>query len=185
MKQTALRHCHQSAGATWAHRHGWEIPAFFVGAEKEAAGARLGVGIADVSYLGKFEARESQAGSWKLGSKRYLIVGEPPIENPSGGLDVTGVYSAFRMIGPQSRDVLRKVTSLNVCDPSLANGSCGQANLAHVHAILLRDDLGPQLSFIVLVSREYGESTWESILHAGEEFHIVAMGVEALELLRR
>ena len=184
MKHTALHHCHQSAGATWANRHGWEVPGFFVGAEKEAASARIGVGISDVSFLQKLEARVARAGSWKLGSKRYLIIGEPPIENPSGGWDVTGVYSAFRLVGPQSRDVLRKVTSLNVSDTTLANGSCGQANLAHVHAILLREDLGPHLSYVILISREYGESVWESLLHAGHEFHIVPIGVEAVGLLR-
>jgi glycine cleavage system aminomethyltransferase T len=184
MKRTAVHHWHRLAGATWIGRHGWEIPAFFAGPEEDAAGARAGAGLADVSYLQKVEFVEAQPGAWKLGSKRYLVVGEPPTGTLRGGLDVTSVYSAFRLVGPHSRDVLRKVTSLNVSGTSLANGKGAQASVAHVHAIVLHDDLGPLPAYIILVSREYGESVWESILHAGEEFHIAPIGVQALELLR-
>jgi glycine cleavage system aminomethyltransferase T len=184
MKRTALHHQHQSAGVIWANRHGWEIPAFFLGAEQEAAHARTGVGISDTSYLQKFEIQEVQPDSWKLGSKRYLVIGEPPIGGCPGGWDITSVYSAFRLIGPKSRDVLRKLTSLNVSDSSLPSHSCGQANVAHVHTILLREDLGMLLSYTMLISREYSESVWESVRHAGREFNIVPLGVDAVDLLR-
>src|ERR1700681_1557227 len=114
MKLTVFHHHHQSAGATWTTRHGWEIPAFFAGAEEEATRVRSGVGISDVSFLQKFEGQEAQTGSWQLGSKRHLIIGEPPIETPPGGLDITSVYAAFRLAGPQSRDVLRKLMPANL-----------------------------------------------------------------------
>src|SRR2546421_11992844 len=91
MKRTALYHHHQSAGATWTHRYDWEIPAFFRGVEEEAARVRIGVGVSDVSFLQKFEAPAAQIGSWKLGSTRHLIIGEPPIKTPPGGWDITSV----------------------------------------------------------------------------------------------
>src|SRR5258708_30867824 len=103
MYLTALHKHPESGGATWTTRDGWEIPAFLGGAEKEATRVRSGVGISDVSFLRKFEGPEAQTGSWKLGSKRHLIIGEPPIETPPGGLDITSVYAAFRLAGPQSR----------------------------------------------------------------------------------
>ena len=184
MKHTALHHYHRSAGAIWTNRHGWEVPARFLSAEEEATFTRAGVGMSDISYLQKVEVPEPQPGSWKLGSKRHLLIGEPPIENYAGGWDVTSVYSAFRLLGPKTRDVLRKLTSLNVSDPSLPNRACGQTSVAHIHAILLREDLGALLSYTLLTSREYGESVWESILHAGREFKIVPIGVDALDLLR-
>jgi glycine cleavage system aminomethyltransferase T len=33
------------------------------------------------------------------------------------------------------------------------------------------------------VSREYGESVWEAILHAGHEFELAPVGVKTLEFL--
>jgi glycine cleavage system aminomethyltransferase T len=94
---------------------------------------------------------------------------------------VTSVYAQFLLAGPRSRDVLRKLTSLNVT--TLGNRSCGQASLAHVQGTLLRDDIGDIPAFHILVSREYGESVWDAILHAGHEFHIAPFGLKALEFL--
>jgi len=35
------------------------------------------------------------------------------------------------------------------------------------------------------VSREYGEAVWESIVHAGHEFHLCPFGFEAHAQLHR
>jgi glycine cleavage system aminomethyltransferase T len=77
--------------------------------------------------------------------------------------------------------VLRKLTSLNVT--TLGNLACGQASVAHVHGKVLRDDIGDIPAFHILVSREYGESVWDAILHAGHEFHMTPFGLKALEFL--
>jgi glycine cleavage system aminomethyltransferase T len=65
----------------------------------------------------------------------------------------------------------------------MENLACGQTSLAHVHSIVLRDDLQGVPAFHILVSREYGESVWESILHAGHEFQLAPFGLKALEVL--
>jgi len=52
-----------------------------------------------------------------------------------------------------------------------------------VRAIILRRDLGPLPAFHLLVSREYGESVWDSLLHAGSEFPITQFGLKALQIL--
>jgi glycine cleavage system aminomethyltransferase T len=94
---------------------------------------------------------------------------------------VTSVYAQFLLAGPRSRDILRKLTSLNVS--ALQNLACGQVSLAHVQSTVLRDDLQDLPAFHVLVSREYGESVWEAILHAGQEFELAPIGLKALEFL--
>jgi sarcosine oxidase gamma subunit len=83
-----------------------------------------------------------------------------------------------------TRQVLRKLTSLNVSDAALPIGACLQASLAHVHSTVLRRDLGDVLALLVLVSREYAESVNEALLHAGHEFQIQPFGLEALKELR-
>jgi glycine cleavage system aminomethyltransferase T len=97
--------------------------------------------------------------------------------------DVTSVYCQLLLAGPRSRDVLRKLTSLNVGDGALPNLSCAQASVAHVHSTVLRDDINNIPAFHVLFSRESAESAWEAILHAGHEFQIVPFGLRALELM--
>ena len=87
------------------------------------------------------------------------------------------VHKTFRTI-----DIVPHVlTSLNVA--ALRNLDCGQAAVAHVHAIVLREDFARLPAFHILVSREYGESVWEAILHSGHEFQAVPCGFEALAQL--
>ncbi|MBV8477545.1 MAG: hypothetical protein JOZ36_12840, partial [Acidobacteria bacterium] len=96
--------------------------------------------------------------------------------------DVSSVYTQFLLAGPRSRDILRKLTSLNV--QALENLACGQANLARVHSIVLRDELQGMPAFHILVGREYGESVWEAVLDAGDEFQLTPFGLAAFEMLQ-
>lgn len=78
-------------------------------------------------------------------------------------------YARFLIAGPHTRDVLSKLTSLNL------NLTRAYGSVAHVRCLVTRHDLG----FIVEVPRDYAESAWEAMLHAGEEFHITPFGLEA------
>jgi glycine cleavage system aminomethyltransferase T len=78
-------------------------------------------------------------------------------------------YARFLIAGPNTRAVLSKLTSLNL-DLTTAYGS-----VAHVRSLVTRHELG----FLVMVPRDYAESVWESLLDAGEEFHITVFGLEA------
>lgn len=97
--------------------------------------------------------------------------------------DVTSVYTALLLAGPRSGDVMSKLSSLNMSDAALLNRSSAQTALAHVHAIVLRQDLGPVLAYRLLVGREVGEYVWEAAMHAGHEFGIVPFGLTALTML--
>jgi glycine cleavage system aminomethyltransferase T len=107
------------------------------------------------------------------------------MDPPSGGTDVTSVYANFRLVGPMGRGVLSKLTSLNLSDVAVPNLACAQANVAHVHGIVLRKDIGSTPAFYLLVGREYAESVWQSIAHAGDEFHLCPFGLEALQSLEK
>ena len=184
MKRSALYSLHLRAGANFAEYSGWELPAFFASREQEAARIRKTVGLADVSHSLKIDSRSKpQQPSWRLGANHYLTVGESTGTPPADGIDVTSVYAALRLAGPRTKDVLNKLTSLNLADASLPNLSCAQASLAHVPGIFLREDIGPIPGFHLLVTRDCAESVWEAILHAGHEFHICPSGLDALRLL--
>jgi glycine cleavage system aminomethyltransferase T len=185
MKRSALFHLHQLAGAKFVERHGWEMPFSFASPESERSQVREQVGLADLSYRAKFDTKTAPSRPfWALGKNHYLIVGEPPLSPPAGATDVTGVYAELLLAGPWSEAVLSKLTSLNLSDAAVPNLSCAQASLAHAHTIFLREDIRSIPGFRLLISREYAESAWEAIVHAGHEFHLQPFGLGALELLR-
>jgi glycine cleavage system aminomethyltransferase T len=165
----------------------------FSSEQEEVAQVQQAVGIADVSWTKKLDlkgpgvnalpALSASARSWILGPGHLLVTGDADIGDDLPGIwvtDVTSVFAQFLLAGPRSRDVLRKLTSLNVSERALPNLSCGQASLAHVRSIVLRQDLGTVPAFHVLVSRDYGESVWDALLHAGHEFHVAPFGLNAL-----
>lgn len=208
-RQTPLFHRHEQAGASLADHHSWRVPAYFTFAQKEAEQLSKRVALSDVSWMVKLDLKGyglktppdlKQARAWCLGPQHYLATCDPSASEsvlaqlksfsappdlslppPVYVTDVTSAYAQFLLAGPRSPDVLRKLTSLNVS--ALANLACGQTSAAHVPSTILRDDLGEVPAFHVLVSREYGESAWDAILHAGHEFHIAPVGLKALEFL--
>jgi glycine cleavage system aminomethyltransferase T len=184
MKRSALFYLHRRAGARFVEHCGWELPASFASAEQEAAQICKSCGIADLSHYLKFDLKTQPAQPWwRLGAKHYLVIGESFLDPPSRATDVTSVYANLRLIGPRSKDVLCKLTSLNLSDAALPDLACAQANVAHVHGIVLRKDIRSIPAFHLLVDREYGESVWQAIVHAGYEFHLCPFGLEALQSL--
>lgn len=121
-----------------------------------------------------------------MGSLRQLGVAGSDLSLPTPVYvtDVTSGYTQFLLAGPRSRDILSKLTSLNLSDGSLPDLACGQSRLAHVRTIVLRKDISGMPAYHLLVSREYGESVWESVLHAGQEFNLAPFGLQAEQRLR-
>lgn len=208
IRQSALAHWYEASGARMIEYHGWSLPASFA----ERARVVESVGLADVSWITKLDLKGfglktplafPEARTWALGRRHVLVTCDPSaraatlasldsLRSQAADLgpppvyvtDVTSVYAQFILAGPRSRDVLGKLTSLNVSHRKLSDLGCAQASLAHVHSLLLRQDLHSVPAFHLLVTRDYAESVWESLLHAGSEFGIAPFGVETLAQLR-
>jgi len=193
--------------------HGWLTPARFTSADREAVQVRESVGLADLSWMARFELKGcglkvpptfmQGVRSWALAPRHLLVTCDPLAREgviealqslrPAASdlalpsqvywTEMTSIYAQLLLAGPSSRNVLSKVTSLNISESALPNSGCGQTDLAHAHTIILRDDLGTLPAFHLLVSREYAESVWEALLHAGLEFHLAPIGLEAQRLL--
>jgi glycine cleavage system aminomethyltransferase T len=209
IRQTLLHHWHEQAGASLLDHHGWRVPAYFTWAQKEAEQLTKSAALSDLSWMVKLDLKGyglktppalTGARAWHLGPQHYLAtcdpaaseavlaelrsVSAPPdlsLPPPVYITDVTSVYAQFLLAGPRSRDIMRKLTSLNVS--ALEKLACGQVSLAHAHSTVLRDDLERIPAFHILVSRDYGESVWEAILHAGHEFQLAPFGLKALEFV--
>ena len=201
IKRTALHRRHVALGAKMGDYHGWQVAEHFTSSEEEAQGVREGVGLADMSWMGKLDVKGNDlrdgewkianASVWKLARGHILVTCEPSdIDNSmqeiqsAGGdcvhiTDVTSVYCALHLAGPKSRHVLNKLTSLDICEGAMPNLSCGQTSLAEAHSIVLRRDVGDLPAYQLLIGREYGEYIWDALMHAGDEFSIVALGLKA------
>jgi heterotetrameric sarcosine oxidase gamma subunit len=199
--------------ASMTGHHGWQMPARFTSAEREAAQVREGAGLADASWMVRFELKGyglkvfppfgQGLRPWTLAPGHFLLTCEPParaaviatlqsfretasdlaLPAPVYWTEMTSIYAQILLAGPRSPDVLCKLTSLNLAERALPNLGCAQTSLGHTHAIVLRDDLGSLPAFHLLVSREYAQSVWEALLHAGLEFSLAPFGLEAQLLL--
>ena len=169
-RQTPLHHCHVEAHAHIETFSGWRLPAWYTNPSVELEHVRASAGISDANYFFKLDLRgpgaefPSPARLWKLTPARSLITSPLPIDfvaSPSI-TDVTSLYSAILLAGPNARSVLQKLTTLNVSDSAMPEFSGRQTRLAHVNATILRGD-----GFLILNTRDVAQHVWEALLHAG------------------
>ena len=214
VKRTPLYRTSLALGATLTDHAGWQVAARFRSPDEEMHQAQAGVVLADASWLGKLQVQGESldpaeweipgAAVWPLTASDLLVTCKPrdtpaalqalqdraasasqATESPSIYVtDVTSVYAALLLAGPHSRAVLQRLTALDVSDPALPDLACARTGLAHVHATILRQDLGPIPAYRLLVGWEYGAYAWDSVLHARETFGIAPIGLEALRQLR-
>ena len=98
--------------------------------------------------------------------------------------DVTSSFTAVQIAGPRSRDLLGKLTALDLRPAQFPDLSCAQGSLANVHALVIRADIQTHLSYQVYYGREFGEYVWEALLDAGQEFGALPFGMAAQRQLQ-
>lgn len=97
--------------------------------------------------------------------------------------DVTSAYTVMQVSGPRSRELLRKLTALDLGAEAFPDLACAQTGIAGVHAMILRVDVRALLSFQVCCGREFGVFVWDALLDAGREFGARPVGLAALRTL--
>ena len=117
--------------------------------------------------------------------RRDDLAGALKAEMPGAGddnetivLDVTSSYAGINVAGPHSSDLLGKLTDLDMHPDAMPNLACVQRQFTEVHGVLVRWDRGGP-GYNLYVAREYGLYVWEVLWEAGEEYGLVAVGVEA------
>jgi glycine cleavage system aminomethyltransferase T len=177
-RQSALHRCHLEAHAQLQSFSGWQLPAWYTDPASELDQVRASAGICDVSYLSKLDLRGAApeflppARLWKLTRSHALVTSPLPIAFVASSFltDVSSTYSAILLAGAKSREVLQKLTTLNVNDRALPEGAARQTRLAHVNATILRGG-----GFLILNTRDVAEYVWQALLHAGSHpFGMVA-----------
>ena len=188
-RQSALHSYHLEPQAHLQTFFGWQLPAWYTQPSSELEAVRASVGISDASYLFKLDLR-GEAGAlqvaaparlWQLTPAHAMITSPLPIGFAASAsvTDVSSVYSAILLAGPRSREVLQKLTTLNVRAGAMADGAARQTRLAHVSATILRSDCAGLPGFLLLNTRDVAEHVWKALLHAGGEFGARPFGMVA------
>ena len=151
------------------------------------------IGSSRVPAIGSI-ARDGELVIARLTQEEVLVLGPPDdidvwqtqlgVETngvPSRqGTDVTSGMTALRIVGPRARDVIASLTSLDVRERSMPDGSCAQAAFAEVHGTLIRRDIAGAAAFELYVAREFGVYVWEVVLESLGHGGVVPFGTAAL-----
>src|SRR5581483_4012941 len=98
--------------------------------------------------------------------------------------NVTSGLAAVNLAGPRAREVLAKVTDLDISAEGLPYLRAAQGTVAGIPAIILRIGFVGELGYEMHVPAEYGEYLWDTLMAAGQEFGIAPFGMEAQRVLR-
>ncbi|HEV3143484.1 MAG TPA: 2Fe-2S iron-sulfur cluster-binding protein [Gemmataceae bacterium] len=99
-------------------------------------------------------------------------------------VNCTSANAAMNLAGPESRQILATLTSLDISPSAFPYMSFREADVADVPCRLLRIGFVGELGYEIHCPAAAGMQLWEAILQAGKEFGLVPFGVEAQRVLR-
>ena len=91
-------------------------------------------------------------------------------------LERTNGLGILGLDGPRSREVLRRLTSLDLRRENFSNLCCASAPVAGTAAVLLRRDLRGSFGYEIWFDWYYGNYLWDAALEAGREVGIRPVG---------
>ncbi|PTU65396.1 sarcosine oxidase subunit alpha [Chromobacterium sp. Panama] len=98
---------------------------------------------------------------------------------------ITDHWATTALVGPQSREVLRKLCTDIDLDPQAFRFMEGRVGtVAGVPARVFRISFSGELAYEINVDAGYGRYLWEEAMRAGAEFGITPYGTEAMHVLR-
>jgi glycine cleavage system aminomethyltransferase T/glycine/D-amino acid oxidase-like deaminating enzyme len=145
----------------------------------EAGGVRADVTVTRIDeerYLLLTTGRE-------VGSNHLAWVREQAPENVVVN-DITSSLAAMVCTGPDARNVLSKVINADLSDEEFPFYSSQQTFVKNIPVTALRLSYAGELGWELYTPSEYGETLWEHVMEAGEEYDIRPYGNGALESLR-
>jgi sarcosine oxidase subunit alpha len=101
-----------------------------------------------------------------------------------GIVNVTGHYAAVNLAGPRSREVLARLTALDLSEAAFPYLGAREAEVAGLSARLLRVGFVGELGYEIHVPASGAVHLWDSLMATGAAHGIRPFGVEAQRLLR-
>ena len=99
-------------------------------------------------------------------------------------VNVSSAFAAINVAGPRSRDLMGRLTDVDVSAEALPYLKLVQAQVAGVPALILRIGFVGELSYEVHFPSAFAEHVWDSMLESGADLGILPFGLESQRILR-
>jgi 4-methylaminobutanoate oxidase (formaldehyde-forming) len=98
--------------------------------------------------------------------------------------DVTSAYACIGLWGPRARDILSKVTRDDISHAGFPYMTARHLTVGKVPALAMRVTYVGELGWEFYCPTEYGQTLWDTLYEAGQEFGLVPAGYRAIDSLR-
>ncbi len=122
---------------------------------------------------GTLDAVEQWFKWWLAGSSRDVQV-----------INVTSEYAAINLAGPRARDVIARLTTMDVSSKAMPYLAAIEGEVAGVPAVILRIGFVGEMGYEIHVPADYGAHLWDAVFEAGRDLGIAAFGIESQRVLR-
>lgn len=163
--------------------------------------AEVDVEIGRSVYTGLLNARggyESDLTVLRLATDRFLLVtGSAQAVHDADWIrknitadahvtltDVTSAYAVLALMGPKSRDILARVTSVDLSNDGFPFATIREIDVGYATAYANRMTYVGELGWELIVPTEFAVGVYEALHEAGRDFGLLDCGYYALEALR-
>jgi sarcosine oxidase subunit alpha len=98
--------------------------------------------------------------------------------------NITAALGAVNVAGPKSRELLSRLTSIDLSSTAVPYLGSAQGSVAGVPTLLMRIGFVGELGYELHFPAEYAEYLWNTLLETGKDLGIAPFGVEAQRVLR-
>jgi 4-methylaminobutanoate oxidase (formaldehyde-forming) len=98
--------------------------------------------------------------------------------------DVTSGFAVLSVMGPKSRDLMRKVSPANFSNEAFPFGSAREIEIGYAKALALRITYVGELGWELYIPTEFAGPIFDLLAKEGEEFGLQLAGYHALDSLR-
>jgi sarcosine oxidase, subunit alpha len=99
-------------------------------------------------------------------------------------VDVTGALAAINVAGPNARELMTRLTDLDVSSEAFTYLDAKHAAVAGVPTLLLRIGFVGEVGYELHFPSPYGEHVWDTILERGADLGVRPFGLEPQRILR-
>ena len=106
-----------------------------------------------------------------------------PIDGSVAVREVTSAYGVINVIGPQSRELLQKLTRADVSNQGFAFGTCKNLTVGHAPVISFRVTYVGELGYELYIPTEFAAHVYESLWEAGQDLGLKNAGYRTISSL--
>jgi sarcosine oxidase subunit alpha len=99
-------------------------------------------------------------------------------------VNVTGALAALNVAGPNARELMTRLTDLDVSNDAFTYLDAKHAHVAGVPSLILRIGFVGELGYEIHFPSPYGEHVWDEILAKGADLGVKPFGLEPQRILR-